>query len=125
MAVSLIGLGWAYTLYARIELARITAFVQGNAVLRVLHRILLRKYYIDELYDLLIKYVVLGISHIEAAFDTYIVDGLVNGVAQLITTSGRDLRHVETGRVQAYMVGFFGGLAVLAIVVFALVAFVK
>lgn len=125
VAVSLIGLAWAYTLYTRVDLARINAFVQGNAVLRVLHRILLRKFYVDDLYDLLIRYVVLGISHIEQAFDTYIVDGLVNGVAQLVTVLGRDTRRVETGRVQAYMVGFFGGVAVLAILVFALVLFMK
>ncbi|HJT56563.1 MAG TPA: hypothetical protein VJ761_08710, partial [Ktedonobacteraceae bacterium] len=79
----------------------------------------------DTLYALMIKYGVLGLSHIEQAFDTYIVDGLVNGIAQVITLFGRDLRHTETGRVQTYMVGIFGGVAVLAIVVFALVAFVK
>jgi hypothetical protein len=55
----------------------------------------------------------------------YIVDGLVNGVAQVIVFLGRDLRHTETGRVQTYMVGFFGGVVVLAIVVFALIAFGK
>jgi len=125
VAVSLVGFVWAYTLYARIELARINAFVQRNAALLALHRILLHKYYIDDLYDLLIRYVVFGISHIEQAFDTYIIDGLVNGTARLVTTIGRDTRRVETGRVQAYMIGFFGGIAVLSILVFALVMFVK
>jgi len=89
----------------------------------VLHRILLRKYYIDDLYDLIIRYGVLGLSHVEQAFDTYIVDGIVNGVARLVTTIGRDVRHVETGRVQSYMIGFFGGVAVLALVVIALITF--
>jgi NADH-quinone oxidoreductase subunit L len=125
VAVSLIGLVGAYAIYARVELARIHDFVESNAFLRVTHRILLHKYYIDDLYNLLIKYVVLGLSHVEQAFDTYIVDGLVNGVAQVITLFGRDLRHTETGRVQTYMVGFFGGVVVLAIVVIALIAFVK
>ncbi len=125
VVVSLAGFAWAYALYARIDLARITAFVQNNAVLRVSHRILLHKYYVDELYDLLIRYGVLGLSHVEQAFDTYIIDGIVNGVARLVTTIGRDARRAETGRVQAYMIGFFGGVAVLAILVFALVTFVK
>jgi NADH-quinone oxidoreductase subunit L len=125
VAASFVGLAWAYTLYARIELSRVNAVVQGNAVLRVLHLILLHKYYIDDLYNWLIRYVVLGISHIEQAFDTYIIDGLVNGVASLVTGIGQDVRKVETGRVQAYMVGFFGGIAVLAILVFALITFVK
>src|SRR5438128_60103 len=81
--ISLIGFAWAYRLYARIEFAKINEYVESRAVLRVLHRILLRKYYIDDLYDLIIRYGVLGLSHVEQAFDTYIVDGIVNGVARL------------------------------------------
>jgi NADH-quinone oxidoreductase subunit L len=125
VVVSIAGLGVAYAIYARVELARIHDFVESNAFLRATHRILLHKFYFDDLYNLLIKYVVLGLSHVEQAFDTYIVDGLVNGAAQVITLFGRDLRHTETGRVQNYMVGFFGGVAVLAIVVIALIVFVK
>ena len=125
VGVALLGLAWAYALYARTDLARINAFVQGNVVLRVLHRVLLRKYYIDDLYDLFVRYVVLGISHICQAFDTYIIDGLVNGAASLVTTLGSDLRHIETGRVQTYMFGFFGGLALLTLVVIVLVNVVK
>ncbi len=123
--VALLGFAWAYTLYTRFEFASIGEYVQNNATLRTLHRILLRKYYIDDLYNLFIRYVVLGLSHIEQAFDTYVVDGLVNGVARLVTTFGRDLRHVETGRVQSYMVGFFGGVAVLAAIVIVLVNVLK
>jgi NADH-quinone oxidoreductase subunit L len=125
VAVALVGFAWAYLLYTRFELARINDYVQNRAVLRVTHRILLRKYYVDDLYNLFIRYVVFGISHIEQAFDTYIIDGLVNGTARVVTTLGRDVRRVETGRVQAYMIGFFGGVAVLAILVFALISFVK
>ena len=125
LVVSLIGFTWAYVLYARVEFARIHDYVQNRAFLRSAHRVLLHKYYVDDLYSLLIRYVVFGFSHIAQAFDTYVIDGIVNGVARLITTFGRDVRHVETGRVQTYMIGFFGGVAVLAILVFALVTFVK
>ena len=125
LVVSLIGFTWAYVLYARVEFARIHDYVQNRAFLRSAHRVLLHKYYVDDLYSLLICYVVFGFSHIAQAFDTYVIDGIVNGVARLITTFGRDVRHVETGRVQTYMIGFFGGVAVLAILVFALVTFVK
>lgn len=123
--LALAGFVWAYILYTRFELASIDAFVQNNAVLRVLHRVVLNKFYVDEFYDLLIRYVVLGISHIEQAFDTYVVDGLVNGTARLVVTTGRDLRHVETGKVQTYMAAIFGGIVVLIIFVFVLVNFVK
>jgi NADH:ubiquinone oxidoreductase subunit 5 (subunit L)/multisubunit Na+/H+ antiporter MnhA subunit len=123
VAVSLVGLGWAFFLYARVEPAKVHAFVEENSTLRALHRLFYNRYYIDTLYDLLIRYVVLGISHVEQAFDTYVVDGIVNGVARLIIGLGSGVRRVETGRVQAYMVGFFGGIAVLAVLVFVLVTF--
>ncbi len=125
VVVALIGLGWAYALYGGVEFAQIHEFVENRPVLHVTHQLLLRKFYVDDLYNALIKYVVLGLCHIAAAFDTYIVDGIVNGVAGLVRTSGRDLSHVETGRVQTYMAGFFGGVAVLAIAVIVLVTFVK
>src|SRR5256885_3848773 len=125
VVVSLAGFAWAYTLYTRFEFARISAYVQSHPVLRVLHLILLRKYYVDEFYDLLIRYGVLGLSHIEQAFDAYIVDGLVNGAARLVLTLGSDVRHVVTGMVPSYMVGIFGGVAVLAAVVFVLATVVK
>lgn len=123
--VSFIGLGWAFVLYTRFDLATINNVVQNNAVLRFLYYLTLRKFYIDDLYDLLIRYVVFGVCHIAAAFDHYVVDGIVNGVAAAVTDFGRGVRHVETGKVQTYMVGFFGGVAILAILVFALVTFVK
>jgi NADH-quinone oxidoreductase subunit L len=125
LTVSLIGFTWAYVLYARVEFATLHDYVENRAFLRSAHRVLLHKFYVDDLYNLLIRYVVFGFSHTAQAFDTYVIDGIVNGVGRLVTTIGRDVRHVETGRVQAYMIGFFGGVAVLAILVFALVAFVK
>ena len=125
VAVSLTGFTWAFVLYARFEFASVHDYVESHAFLRNAHRVMLHKFYVDELYSWIVRYIVFGLSHIAQAFDTYVVDGIVNGVARLITILGRDVRHVETGRVQTYMIGFFGGVAVLAILVFALVAFVK
>jgi len=125
VVVALAGFAWAYTLYCRVGMERVHQVVESNAVLLFLYNLTLHKFYIDDLYDLLIRYVVLGISHVEQAFDAYVVDGLVNGVSRLVLTAGRDLRYVETGKVQAYMAAFFGGVAILIAVVFVLVSFVK
>jgi proton-translocating NADH-quinone oxidoreductase chain L len=121
VAVSVVGLGFAYWLYGQFSMQAIDAFVQRNAVLRTLHRILYNRYYIDDIYDWLVKHVVLGLSSLEQLFDTYIVDGLVNGVARLVTGFGRGTRRVETGQVQTYMLSFFGGAVLLALLVFVLV----
>jgi NADH-quinone oxidoreductase subunit L len=120
VAISFVGLIVAYVMYCRVPAARLNAVVQNNGLLRFLHNLLYNRYYLDTLYALFVRYIILGISHIEQAFDTYVVDGIVNGVARLVTLIGGGVRHVETGRVQSYMVGFFGGVAVLAIVVFVL-----
>jgi len=121
IVTSFIGLGVAYYMYARLDQVKLHNAVENNAFLRWLHALLYNRYYVNTLYDLFVKYVVLGISHIEQAFDAYVVDGIVNGVARLVTSLGRDIRYTETGRVQSYMVGFFGGIAVLAILAFVLV----
>src|SRR5229473_1882703 len=122
VVVALAGFTWAYTLYCRVGMERVHQVVESNAVLLFLYNLTLHKFYTDDLYDLLIRYVVLGISHVEQAFDAYVVDGLVNGVARLVMTAGRDLRYVETGKVQSYMAAFFGGIAILIAVVFVLVS---
>ena len=124
IVVSLAGLVIAYFMYARLNPERLHNFVENNTALRTVHRILYNRYYVDDFYNLLIKYGVLGLSHIEQAFDTYVVDGIVNGVARLVTTLGRDIRYTETGRVQSYMVTFFGGVAILVAVVLILVNYV-
>src|SRR6266699_1567977 len=125
VVVALAGFAWAYTLYCRVGMERVHQVVESNAVLLFLYNLTLHKFYTDDLYDLLVRYVVLGISHVEQAFDAYVVDGLVNGVSRLVMTAGRDLRYVETGKVQSYMAAFFGGIAILIAVVFVLVSFVK
>ncbi len=124
IVVSLAGLVTAYFMYARLNPERLHNLVENNAALKTIHRILYNRYYVDDLYGWIIKYGVLGLSHVEQAFDTYVVDGIVNGVARLVTTLGRDIRYTESGRVQSYMVTFFGGVAILLAVVL-IVAFTR
>ena len=126
VGVAFVGFFMAWLFYGPvIGMERVHAVVERYALLRFLHRLTLHKFYLDDFYYWLTKYIFLGIAHIAAAFDSAIVDGIVNGVASAITGFGKGLRHAETGRVQSYMYGFFGGIAVLAIIVFALLAFAQ
>src|SRR5579875_2913858 len=125
IVTAVVGLVVAYVMYARVDGAKLHAAVENNAVLRTAHRILYNRYYLDTLYDWIARYLVLGLAHIAQAFDAYVVDGIVNGVASFVMFLGRDVRRTETGRVQSYMIGFFGGVAVLAAVVFVLVTYVR
>src|SRR5205807_797310 len=49
------------------------------------------------------------VAYLDAAFDKYVVDGAVNGLGSLTWNSGRALRRVQTGHIQAYLYGALGG----------------
>ncbi len=125
VGVAAIGFLWAWNLYARVGVERVQEVVESNAILRFLHRLTNRKFYLDDFYYWLTRYVFLGIAHVASAFDSSIVDGIVNGVAFAVTGLGKGLRRTENGKVQSYMYGFFGGIAALTIVVLVLMAFAQ
>ncbi|TMB30879.1 MAG: NADH-quinone oxidoreductase subunit L [Deltaproteobacteria bacterium] len=56
-----------------------------------------------------------SVAYVDAAFDNYVVDGAVNGLADLIMNGGRTLRRVQTGHIQAYLFGALGGAIVFVI----------
>jgi NADH-quinone oxidoreductase subunit L len=73
------------------------------------------KWYFDQLYELL--FVKIG-GLVAAAlwwFDRAVIDGTVNGVASVTQSTGRSIRHIQTGRVQNYALGIAAGLIVMAI----------
>jgi len=83
-----------------------------------LYTVMADKYYIDELAeDVIIRGVLhRGIGRASQLFDTYVVDGIANGIALLTYRIGDGLRRVESGQLQAYT-----SMSVLG-VVFAIVA---
>ena len=75
------------------------------------------KWYVDELYDLLIVKPLWVVSNIFALFDKYVVDGLVDFLGWLPRAIGRSLRPSQGGELHGYAVGMAGGLAVLVLIV--------
>ncbi len=79
-----------------------------------LYRASLNKWWFDELYDLL--FIRIG-GRVAAGmwwFDRVVVDGTVNGMGTLAGGTGRELRRIQTGRVQNYALGIALGLLVMA-----------
>ena len=100
------------------------------------------KYYVDEIYQASVVKWFMGLRLVFAEMDTWIVDGIVNGisvvmrtvswingaidhylvdgavnfVAEGTLTAGTKLRAVQTGRIQNYVYGLLGGVAFFAIV---------
>ncbi|HEX2171730.1 MAG TPA: NADH-quinone oxidoreductase subunit L [Dehalococcoidia bacterium] len=116
--VAIAGIALAYLMYV----APVISPVQvGAAFRRVgLYQLVVHKYFLDDLYNLLVQVVVLGTSWINQWIDASIVDGIVNGVARLAGLIGWGVRRVETGRVQAYALTIFAGVVILTGVMFVL-----
>ncbi len=110
--------------------------------LRPIHTLLSRKYYFDELYHAALIRPVLGLSRafrwfdgavidglvngsgsltrltswIVGVFDNVVIDGMVNGVATAFVAGGRQLRKIQTGKIQNYLLGFAAVALVILVV---------
>ncbi|MDI6782678.1 MAG: NADH-quinone oxidoreductase subunit L [bacterium] len=106
------------------------------------YRLLLNKYYFDELYDLIIIRPFLKMTEIASAFDQiiidgsvngvawvtilisklknlidiYIVDGLVNAVGWITQNSSRLFRRTQTGIIQNYTLFLILGLTIIILI---------
>jgi NADH-quinone oxidoreductase subunit L len=85
-----------------------------------IHRILLNKFYVDELYDaLIVEPIHQGSLWLWQKFDTRFIDGSVNGVGSLVRVGSTALRRVQTGYVMNYVLTFIvGAVAILGYLAF-------
>ncbi len=116
IGASIVGILVAWTMYG-------IAVVPANALTRnpvgaAIHQLLYRHYYIDELYQLIIRGVVFGLSNLAVWFDQHIIDGVVNGSARAVRGLGSVTRRTESGELQSYGAALFGGAMVILILVY-------
>ena len=82
---------------------------------------LLNKYYIDELYNLIVTRPLFWISDnvLNRAIDEYAIDGTAEGTGLAVQTGGQVARRAETGNVQHYaFVYLLGALGIVAYYLF-------
>ena len=84
-----------------------------------IYRVLKNKYYIDEFYTFCVNRILFAVSNAAYWFDRHIVDGAVNGVAWLLRSAAARLRKIQTGLLQNYALGLFGGVLLLCLLMFA------
>jgi len=73
-----------------------------------------RRYYIDDLVELLYRRAYLGLSTVVGWFDRYVLDGLVNASAWATWRTAGRLRRIQSGRVQDALYAVAAGLTFLA-----------
>jgi NADH-quinone oxidoreductase subunit L len=71
---------------------------------RGVHRLLLNKYYVDELYDATVVRPIGVISRegLWRGFDVNVIDGAVNGAATVVDAGAEVLRRLQSGSVRTY-----------------------
>jgi NADH-quinone oxidoreductase subunit L len=110
VAAALVGLLVAGQMYlgGRADVSKVG--VPRNGV----HRLLLGKYYVDELYDRALVQPILALSRWCAeTFDAGVIDGAVNGVAAVVERAAGRLRRYQTGFVMNYALSMLVGVVAL------------
>ena len=83
------------------------------------YSLLLNRFYIDELYQLIIDKIVLAAGQAVAWFDRAVVnDTGVNGTGEVTDLAGRLGKYTQTGKMPNYALGIVIGVVVIAIVAF-------
>jgi NADH-quinone oxidoreductase subunit L len=104
---------WLFGIFRRSERReRVEAWTRR---LQPLYNASYAKWWFDDLNDLI--FVRFGGAVAQALwwFDVRVIDGTVNGIASLTQSTGRGIRHIQTGRVQNYALGIAAGLLVIAV----------
>ena len=80
-----------------------------------LHKLLLGKYFVDEIYDEALVQPIkkTSTSLLWRGVDAGLVDGTVNGVGLVVRGWSAVLRRVQTGSVRAYAMSFFVGMVAI------------
>jgi len=109
--VALVGIGLAAFIWLkRREIAdRVAATFPG------IYRLLLNKYYVDEIYDTTIVQPIRIVSQdgLWRGVDVHIIDGAVNGTASIVDGSSSLLRRLQSGSVRAYAGSLLVGVVLI------------
>jgi NADH-quinone oxidoreductase subunit L len=80
-----------------------------------IHRLLLNKYYVDEIYEATIVQPLQAVSRegLWRGVDVGVIDGAVNGVGAIVNGGSGVLRRLQTGSVRAYAGSLFIGVVLM------------
>ena len=117
LAVALGGILLAYAIYS----AKWISAEKIGQVFAPIYTLLSRKYFMDELYEqvLVVRVLVNGIFRQIQLFDTYVVDGIVNGLGKITVGASGILRRLQTGQLQGYGLAIVLGILIIMAVFFA------
>lgn len=102
-----------------IKLFKTKMFLTEIIGMEGLHKVLANKYYIDELYNLIVVTPVRKISEFSGmVIDKLVVDGAVNGIGKGVKKVGSGLRTIQTGDIQTYGLFMLAGVVLVLFFIF-------
>ena len=109
IAIAGIGIAVFFFLRRRDAADRVAASFAG------IHRLLLNKYYVDEIYDAAIVQPITRTSDraLWRVVDAGLIDGAVNGAGSFVNGAGAILRRLQTGSMRAYALSVFVGVVLI------------
>lgn len=107
--VGIAGIVLGYIMYGR------RGLTPAEAPANALHKLVYRKYYIDEIYGWVFVKPLKGLGLLLQLFDTYVVDGIVRLVGQCAVGLGRFSSRLQNGQMQRYGLITLFGIVVLAL----------
>jgi NADH-quinone oxidoreductase subunit L len=113
IGVAITGICLAYRLYVLRPKSPAALAVRCKAI----HRVLFRKYYVDELYDAaIINPVQKASTHVLwKKADVGIIDGIVNGTGQTIRNLASVFKHVQNGLLRSYAAWILLGMVAIVL----------
>lgn len=112
-AVGILGIYLGWLIFVKGTIARDAVSSRMPWLVRLLER----KYYIDECYELIIVKLLRGIGAMLNAFDHYVVDGVVKLASGSVVLLGKGGTRLQNGQVQTYgLITVFGLIILIAIV---------
>ena len=106
-----IALAWVFYKTANDKASNLSRSLGG------LYQSAYRKFYVDEMYLYITRNIIFkGISKPAAQFDRSVVDGTINGMGLGTQMISEKIKGLQSGKIQSYMLVFFGGVIILSIV---------
>ncbi|MGR3218767.1 MAG: NADH-quinone oxidoreductase subunit L [Candidatus Anammoxibacter sp.] len=114
--IAIAGILLAYIMYMKVP------SLPGRLAARfsLLHKVILNKFYVDEIYDAIFVNPTKKFSiFLWKFFDVKVVDGIVNGTATIVELNGSMLKMFQTGFVRNYaFLMVFGGILIILFTIF-------
>ena len=116
MGIAILGILLAYAIYG---LKWISAESLGKAF-KPFYSLFSHKYWLDELYEkvIVVKVLMNGIFSACNFFDSRVVDGAVNGLANGTVVASKTIRRAQTGQLQLYAMTIAIGIIAILVCVY-------